>query len=159
MSKISRIPAGLLGFLGIKNGGEYPQEIAKILAPTWELRELYLEYGAQLGGATGSVNAAGYLAVATCPPGEVWCLHDIGCSFDVGAAEAWNGSLCRSSTSGGTTVPISASSSVPASTRVVTIAPHVPVYLTPGENLGLLTLAVTGTMDYYLTFRYSVMTM
>lgn len=157
--KISRIPAGILGFLGIKNGGQYPQELGSILAPTWELGELYLSYGAQLGGAVGGVSVAGYGVTVAPPPGEVWCLHDIGCSVTTGAAEAWTGSLCRSSTSGGTTVPISDSQSLGASANCVLTAHHVHSFLCPGENLGLLTLAVTGTVDYYLTYRYTILTM
>jgi len=38
---INRIPSGLLGFLGIKNGGENPQELSKILVPTVDLIPLY----------------------------------------------------------------------------------------------------------------------
>lgn len=157
--KISRIPAGLIGFLGIKNGGMYPQELAPTLLPTWDVGDLYLQYGAQLGGAVGGVSVAGYGVTVAPPPGEVWMLHDIGCSFTVGAAESWTGALCRSSTSGGTTVPISQGLTVPASSNGVLIAQHNETYLCPGENLGLLTLAVTGTVDYYLTYRYTILTM
>lgn len=159
MSAISRIPAGLLGFLGIKNGGQYPQRLTQDLVGVWNLREQYLEYGAQLGGAVGGVSVAGYGVTVAPPAGEVWCLHDIGCSFTVGAGETWTGALCRSQTSGGTTVPISPGLTVPASSSGVLVANHVPVYLCPGDNLGLITLAVTGTIDYYLTYRYSILSM
>jgi hypothetical protein len=157
--KISRIPAGLIGFLGIKNGGMYPQELAPTLLPTWDVGDLYLQYGAQLGGAVGGVSVAGYGVTVAPPPGEVWCLHDIGCSVTTGAGEAWTGALCRSSTSGGTTVPISQGAILGASANDVLIAQHNECYLCPGENLGLLTLAVTGTVDYYLTYRYTILTM
>lgn len=159
MSKISRIPAGLLGFLGIKNAGQYPSDISQVLLPTWDLASLYLQYGAQLGGDAGTENVAGYQVVATCPPGEVWCLHNIGMSVTTGAGDQWTGGICRSKTSGGTTVPISGSGAISANNNVLLNALAVPTFLTPGETLGLITLSVTGTIDYYLTYRYSILSM
>lgn len=39
---LSTIPKGLLGFLGIKSGGRYPQNLAEVLAPVWDVRDHYL---------------------------------------------------------------------------------------------------------------------
>jgi len=159
VSKISRIPAGLLGFLGIKNAGQYPSDISQVLLPTWDLASLYLQYGAQLGGDSGTVNVSGYNVVATCPPGEVWCLHNLAMSVTTGAGDQWTGGLGRSKTSGGTTVPLSGSGAIGASNNVLLNAQALPTFLTPGENLGLITLSVTGTVDFYLTYRYTILSM
>jgi len=38
---LSAIPKGLLAFLGIRNGGQYPQTLNPVLQPTWDLQEHY----------------------------------------------------------------------------------------------------------------------
>jgi hypothetical protein len=43
---INRTPLGILDFLGIKNGGQYPQTMPAVLSPTWDMHRWYLEYAA-----------------------------------------------------------------------------------------------------------------
>lgn len=54
---LTAIPKGLLGFLGIKNGGQYPQNLVNVLSPTWDLRDHYVEsYAAEF--LQGPINLA-----------------------------------------------------------------------------------------------------
>jgi len=159
VSGISRIPAGLLGFLGIKNGGQYPQRLATELLPTWDLSDQYSEYGAQLQGLNLQVTATGYIAYFTPPVGEVWRIHDIGLTVQCAVAELFLGSVARSQTAGGTVVPITDHLSVAASSSGVVVVPRVPMFLNPGDNLGVITYAFAGSSDGYLQIRYTVMTM
>jgi len=56
---INKIPSGLLGFLGIKNGGQNPTELSQILVPTVSLRELYELQGVTYSAATSTISALG----------------------------------------------------------------------------------------------------
>lgn len=153
---INRLPWGLLGFLGIKNGGEYPQTLAQQLVPVWDLKELYLEGASVLAGTASTVGATGYVAHLSPPPGEVWQVYDFQIVAACGAGEAFTGALCRSRTSGGTTVNVSDTFSVAASTTGCKVTQR-PFILTAGENMGLITYAVTGTVDLYVSARYTVL--
>lgn len=69
-------PTGLLGFFGIKNGGEYPRELSPILQGTFDLIGLY-EVGSPIvsGQLTGNVAGGVVLfgpAGATTTPGDAW---------------------------------------------------------------------------------------
>lgn len=39
---INRLPAGLLGFLGIKNGGRYPRDLVSSIQPSFEMLRWYV---------------------------------------------------------------------------------------------------------------------
>lgn len=73
MAKLNRIPWGLLGFLGIKNGGRYPEELSAVLLPTWDLLELYTVANRTVTTPrNATVNAVGYQAYETVPNGQIW---------------------------------------------------------------------------------------
>lgn len=42
MAVINRIPPGLLGFLGLKSGGQNPRDIGNVIAPVFDLLRWYL---------------------------------------------------------------------------------------------------------------------
>lgn len=46
-------PTGLLDFLQIKNGGQYPQHLGTTLAPAWDLRQHYEYVNASVQPPTG----------------------------------------------------------------------------------------------------------
>lgn len=74
-------PTGLLGFLGIKNGGEYPQQLSAILQGTFDLAGLYeadsaIEAGQVTGNVAGGVILFGP-AGATSTPGDTWHFHSV----------------------------------------------------------------------------------
>lgn len=54
---INRIPSGLLGFLGIKNGGENPQQLSNILVPMLDLIPLYDLQGVEYSQAVSTLGA------------------------------------------------------------------------------------------------------
>lgn len=56
---LNRQPLGLLDFLQIKNGGQYPQRLVTDLVPTWDLRDHYLQVNAVLLEQTGIAIASG----------------------------------------------------------------------------------------------------
>jgi len=78
MSAINRQPFGFLGFLGIKNFGRNPATVGEVLAPTWDLADLYLKTNAVWNGATIAVAGAGVTSFVTVPAGEVWVIHEAG---------------------------------------------------------------------------------
>lgn len=86
MSAINRQPQGLLGFLGIKNGGRNPEALSPVLAPTWDLHELYLYGNDEWDYATGSFAAVGYVPLFTPPTGEAWYVLSCGVWTDTLAA-------------------------------------------------------------------------
>ena len=76
---ISKLPLGLLGFFGIKNGGQYPQSIIPTIGPTLEMAGiLTANYNemvtvapiAALGFVTA--NLGGGAVPAVVPAGELW---------------------------------------------------------------------------------------
>ena len=78
-------PKGLLGFLQLKNGGEFPQRLAsEALLPTLELAKWYLETNqevidnTELGGVASPALAAGNTSFGglVVPAKEFWVVHD-----------------------------------------------------------------------------------
>lgn len=79
MPGINRIPTGILGFLGIKNFGRNPEEVAGYLQPTWDYQRWYLETNAQFRNQAVSFNAVGFFAAFQVPTNEVWAVHSLSC--------------------------------------------------------------------------------
>lgn len=73
---INRQPGGLLGFLGIKNGGRNPDQLSNVLAPTWDAAEVYLRTNYILARVTINVAAIGFTAASFVPPSESWYVHN-----------------------------------------------------------------------------------
>lgn len=72
MVSINRQPGGMLGFLGIKNGGRNPDQLSTVLAPTFDTRELYLRNAIILSRINVAVAAVGFTSAGTVPVGESW---------------------------------------------------------------------------------------
>lgn len=72
MSFINKSPVGWLGFLGIKNFGRNPSQVAEVLAPTWDLSELYLSAQRVTVITSGTINGVGTYPAFTPPAGRVW---------------------------------------------------------------------------------------
>jgi hypothetical protein len=95
---ISKLPIGLLGFFGIKNGGQYPQSIVAAIQPTLELGPiLAANYNemlavspiAALGFVTGNFVASGLAAVV--PASELWWVSSISLQAFTGAGDSMTG--------------------------------------------------------------------
>ena len=93
---ISKLPLGLLGFFGIKNGGEYPQTLGHSISPTFDQLELLaINYRELLAmsvvpaglGFTAQVNLTlGITAVV--PSNEVWLLNTYSVNLFTGAGDS-----------------------------------------------------------------------
>lgn len=74
-ASINKVPGGLLGFLGIKNGGENPTQLEPLLKTVIDLWPLYqVAYGEVLSSAINAA-AAGFPtggAALTVPSNEYW---------------------------------------------------------------------------------------
>lgn len=75
---INRVPYGLLGFLGIKNGGRNPVSLNDTVAPVWDLAGLYLETNTEFFSTTVNVNALGYFVGFSSSIAEVTYVHAFG---------------------------------------------------------------------------------
>lgn len=160
MSAISKIPAGLLGFLGIKNTGQYPADLANQLVPTWDLARLYYGYEFRYNGLISTINAVGQSVIIQVPIGEVWLVHDYSIAVTAGAGEGATFQLCRSPPNSAFVVNITEGVTVAASQQraVCTRLPE-PIVLAPGEQLGVMVYDLTGVVDIYSAYRYTPMSM
>lgn len=89
--QIQRIPQGLLGFFGIKNGGQPPNKLSSELVVTLPALEWYLlDDGEILSGSNAL--ALGYTAFISVPDGEYWYVHHCCVTSAPGAGQTI---LCR----------------------------------------------------------------
>lgn len=75
---INRQPLGILDFLGIKNGGEYPHALSEDLLATWDMSRFYLDNAATQTRTTGTLNNATRgttISVGSAVPvGQIWAV-------------------------------------------------------------------------------------
>jgi hypothetical protein len=155
---INRTPLGLLGFLGIKNSGQYPQRLTGELVPTWDLAQLYLNASAQYAQIVTTITGTGYLPLFAAPNGETWWITDYSADVATGAAETWQGTLSRATPNNASQVRLRDERSLAASQWLCMAAPiNQPLILSPGETVGTLTNAVVGTIDVVSQIRYVVL--
>lgn len=156
---INRTPLGLLGFLGIKNSGRYPQNLTGELVPTWDLAQLYLNASAQYAQFVTTSTGTGYLPLFSVPNGETWWVTDFSADIATGAGETWQGTLSRSTPNNISQVRLRDERSLIASSWMCLAAPVTDhLICSPGETLGTLTNAVVGTVDVVAQIRYVVLT-
>ena len=74
---INRIPGGLLGFLGIKNGGRNPDALSNVLVPQLDLTEVYLRTNYVLARIDTTVAAVGFTGAGTVPAGQAWYVSNV----------------------------------------------------------------------------------
>lgn len=70
---INKQPTGLLGFLGIKNGGRYPEQLISALSPTWDTMRHYCAVNGEelrfsTAGTAGATAAGTTLAITAITP-------------------------------------------------------------------------------------------
>jgi len=79
---IQVLPSGLLGFLQLKNGGQFPQTLNAQLQPTFDLLEWYAQLNAETifsVSQNAAVNASSQslsFPEFVVPNGQVWFLHE-----------------------------------------------------------------------------------
>jgi len=156
VSEISRIPAGILGFLGIKNGGRYPQRLQDQLVPTWDMAQLYLNNYAEYLTVASTIVGTGYTIFFSAPQNETWLVTDYSLDIATGAGEAWQGCLARATANNLSQVRLSSDWTLGASTWAARAGPR-DVILAPGESLGVNTDSLTGVIDTVSRCRYVVL--
>ena len=160
---INRWPLGLLGFLGIKNGGRYPQHLSELLLPTWDQAFLYLNAAAEYSAINANPPAVGNTPLFGVPLGECWYVHNFSLQVATPAGGAYSGHLTRNNAAVAPAVVlvslcqdqvIGASAHA---TFVPTQAQAAPMFLTPGEQLGVSSTVVTGAVTAYAAIRFTRM--
>jgi len=153
---INRLPAGLLSFLGIKNGGQYPQHLATDLLPVWNLADLYLNSSPIYDAANATFNADGAYFPLVVPQSEIWYVTDFSVWLSTGVGESAQWSLARVSQGGVDYVGLGEAMSLAASSERG-LAWNRPMVLASGEGLGFQAWggAYAGAIDYAAAIRYA----
>lgn len=159
---INKLPLGLLGFLGIKNGGRYPQSLQADLQPSFELQNWYLQTNSTSAQLNGSVSSIGFNANWwTVPQGETWAIHQcfvnsaavLGAGVSCGFVGAWIRSALQ-------VLPASLTDMPPIAATAGSVALSVrtqmtPVLVPPGGVIGVFAYAlVAGPVTTTMTLTY-----
>jgi hypothetical protein len=150
---ISKLPLGLLAFLGIKSGGSYPQSLSPTLVTVFDqLGLLNTNHGEDVTLATTAA-APGFTILATVPESQVWCVQYYSGSVLTQAAEAWAGSLCIQHIRPATDFLQQFQGANIGATALAVMAAPPFTWVGPGDILDLRTSSITGTVDVYLSAR------
>jgi hypothetical protein len=143
---INKQPNGLLGFLGIKNGGRNPSTLAEILSPTLDLAQLY--YASYVEYVQNNLIITGlgpFFALGT-PNNESWYVDSFGVrSATLATGDALNYGLARISASGNEFTPLMSDmelDGVPG--QRLYRAVDRGLVITSGETLGIYVTAWAG---------------
>ena len=146
-ANISKLPLGLLGFLGIQAGGKYPSLLGDTIAPTWDL--LNLLAGAHATGISGVAIpnlAVGFNTVGlVVPETEIWYVTMCHAVAATGAAEAASFALAVEP-SVGAAVGLTSNVIIGANEASWFATVYEPFWLSPGDDLGIQCSAFTGTV-------------
>lgn len=155
---LNKQPLGMLGFLGIKNGGENPVELTRDLRGVWDLSPLYLLGDEQVGSVTTVGIGAGPIQFgpsAASPrrgPMYVW---NYGVRMDAtGAGDAVDIQLGTIHNPTGTFVPVG--NKVGGAVTVVA-AGATGLWLGPDDVLAVQTSGLTGTVDLIGFWRVTIL--
>jgi hypothetical protein len=159
MSAINRLPLGWLGFLGIKNGGQYPSETSQVLSPVWDLTQLYTFGNSEIDNVVQAIAAVGNTSYTTVPNGEAWLVLQQSAATDtLGAGQSFRAAL--NWTDPAALVNIETSQVNPTATvgeRYVIANFAKDCYLAgPGSRLGITcTVLVAGPVNFRLKTRFA----
>lgn len=160
---LSKLPLGLLGFFGIKNGGQYPQSIVPTLAPTLDLLQmLAANYNEKIAGGTpGGISASGFIQAINVvdstniivPNSELWYLSHYSVFANCTAGETC--SFCgqvNSTQSGGASdfhMPLTRMVAAVASNQDAAVSDGAirSPWFGPGDRFGWLVRNFAGTPD------------
>ena len=143
---ISRLPLGLLQFLGIQSGGLYPQSLGNQLVPTFEELDILSSVHSQEKfdvaiPITGIGFAPSPIAV---PLNEVWYMHYCTGILFTDATEAVDAILGINGPTGGPhTLPVNFTFSMAASLQR-SHGISGPVWVPPGMSIGFIINQITG---------------
>ncbi len=161
MSTINKLPLGWLGFLGIKNGGRYPEEASNILSPTWDMRDLYCFGNSEIDNVTAALAALGAQVYSTVPSGQAWLvLQQAAASDTLGAGQTIE--IATNWTDAASIVNIETSPMVGSRTvgaRAVAVCQD-PYLAGPGEKIGVTVLQLAaGPVNVRLRTRFARFTL
>ena len=157
MPNINKLPLGLLGFLGIKNGGTYPQELSNILSPVWDLGALYMNANSESSVAVLALAGIGSQAFFTVPNGEAWyVLLASGATGTLGAGQTIELALQTTDAAGLVTIAVSPmSGSRTVGQRCAQSLPA-PVFCGPGSTFGVnATQFAAGPINVTCAIRFA----
>lgn len=139
---INRLPLGLLGFLGIKNGGQYPTDLNQVLQPVWDLQLLYASANSDILSQTTAVNALGTLSFTnlTVPNGEAWLVMQLDAkSTTLTAGQTLQHAIVITDPAVTTSLVVSDSSPVATNGMRTAVGIQRDLWLGPGFQIGTLT--------------------
>lgn len=150
---INRHPLGLLGFLGIKNGGRYPQQPRDdALRWVWDLSQVYLQSNTEFVTTTIAATALGSFDGLTVPFGENWYVTHFGVgSGTQGAGESIAYALSVTDPSVTVSVPITMPSPTATTGNRTSNARLEPFLLQTGWRLAVQVTTFTGAAVRNLT--------
>jgi len=155
---ISRLPLGLLRFLGIQSGGQYPLALRPELGTVWDTFQLlHANHHELIQQTNAAVAAAGMLTLANffVPNGEVWFVRAASLQITTGAGEAWAGVLewipFGAPAAGSFGHPLCRAEANAASQTITLGSMSVGgdgFFMGPGDILGIRTISLTGAIDF-----------
>lgn len=137
---VNRLPLGLLSFLGIQNGGKYPDQLLPALAPVLDLSGHYVNTNREYTGGSAAVAALASTNMVTVPTGQWWyCCHASLFTATLGAGQAYGGVLAFQDAAGLVTTMLSGSVPAVSGAGTVFVNSAVGFWLGPGERFGVYT--------------------
>jgi len=109
---ISLIPGGLLGFFQIKNGGQNPAELGKVIAPVMDALNWYADYNCveelqgQRSHITAEIGDFSATTALTPPVGQWWLVRGVQMYWPVNATDIFVQRLIVARNNNGTRYPI-----------------------------------------------------
>lgn len=168
---ISKLPLGLLGFFGIKNGGQYPQSLGNVILPQLDMAGiLNANYHENLGSTTGAggFTATGFkqlldtvtAAAIVVPASELWYVSDVTAFAFTGAGDSFTATLAVRGTQAGSASNWHRAVSpevtaVASQSRLIMGASG--FWLAPGDQIGAwVTAFVNATGNAQMSWNFSI---
>jgi hypothetical protein len=140
MPVVNRLPLGLLSFLGIQNGGKYPDTLLSALAPVLDLGDQYVNTNREYLTASVAVNALASSTFHTVPTGQWWYVsHSSLFTATLGAGQAYGGVLSLLDAAGIVTTMLSGSVPAVSGAGAVFVNQARNFWAGPGERIGVYT--------------------
>ena len=149
-ASINRLPFGMLGFLGIKNGGRNPEVFSAELQATWDLQQLYFRTNMKLVRVNFNATGIGFTSPVPLlvPDNEVWACHGglLNSVSGLAAGQSISGFFAAANQDGAPSANVTPLGEyISASTPTVWASPWkwpTPQYLPPGTSVGAYVTAI-----------------
>jgi hypothetical protein len=140
---ISRLPLGLLGFLGLKNGGAFPQNIERLIRTTLDQLGFLVANHSEGLTFNYSITGTGDFIFFTVPSGEVWYVDRFSFGISTSAAQTFGG-VIRHSLPGTSYIGFLAAELTLAVSQFGNSNAG-NFWIGPGQTLGVIAHVATGT--------------